>query len=182
MVDTGDLKSLEGNLVRVQVPPRALFSHQPSRRWKNMIEFYPNSIYYPREAVDEKLAKGELEKMKKHLVGWTERHRDEIWECAREDAEKPTDEILLDNLRALLLCKGSLQPAAEMGEMIREITKEVWYQNENGPKDPDMIAVDWQTKYLTKWREARMFEAFVLIEKNAERLVKILRAFGSEAH
>ena len=140
-----------------------------------MIEFYPNSIYYPREAVDEKLAKGELEKTKKYLIGWTERHRDEIWECAREDAEQPSDEILLDNLRALLLCKGSLQPAAEMGAMIREITKEVWYQNENGPKDPDVIAVDWQTKYLTKWREARMFEAFVLIEKNAKQLVEILR-------
>jgi hypothetical protein len=27
-----------------------------------MIEFYPNSIYYPREAVEEKLAKGELDK------------------------------------------------------------------------------------------------------------------------
>ena len=144
-------------------------------RWNIMIEFYPNSIYYPREAVDEKLAKGELEKTKKHLIDWTERHRDEIWECAHEDAEQPSDEILLDNLRALLLCKGSLQPAAEMGAMIREITKEVWYQNENGPKDPQSIAMDWQTKYMTKWREARMFEAFVLIEKNAKQLVEILR-------
>ena len=77
-----------------------------------MIEFYPNSIYYPREAVDEKLAKGELEKTKQYLMGWTERHRDEIWECAREDAENPSDEILLDNLRALLLCKGRPQGAS----------------------------------------------------------------------
>ena len=95
-----------------------------------MIEFYPNSIYYPREAVEEKLAKGELDKTEKHLMGWTERHRGEIWDCARDDAENPTDEILLDNLRALLLCKGSLQPAAEMGDMIKEIKKEVWYRNE----------------------------------------------------
>ena len=28
MVDTGDLKSLGGNLVRVQVPPRALFFNE----------------------------------------------------------------------------------------------------------------------------------------------------------
>jgi hypothetical protein len=35
--------------------------------------------------------------------------------------------------------------------------------------------MDWQTKYMTKWREARMFEAFVLIEKNAAELVQILR-------
>lgn len=141
-----------------------------------MIEFYPNSIYYPREAVEEKLAKGELEKTEKHLFGWTERHRGEIWDCAREDAEKPTDEMLLDNLRALLLCKGSLQPAAEMGEMIKEITKEVWYRNENGPESPDMVAVEWQTKYLVKWREARMFEAFILIEKLSSKLIDILRS------
>ena len=96
MVDTGDLKSLGGNLVRVQVPPRALTLGM------TMIEFYPNSIYYPREAVEEKLAKGELERTEKHLMGWTERHRGEIWDCARDDSENPSDEVLLDNLRALL--------------------------------------------------------------------------------
>ena len=170
MVDTGDLKSLGGNLVRVQVPPRAFLSRKP------MIEFYPNSIYYPREAVEEKLAKGELQKMEKHLMGWTERHRGEIWDCARDDSENPTDEILLDNLRALLLCKGSLQPAAEMGDMIREITKEVWYRNEEAPEAPDLVADEWRAKYLTKWRQARMFEAFILIEKHSEQLLQILKS------
>lgn len=140
-----------------------------------MIDFYPNSIYYPREAVEEKLVKGELQKTERHLFGWTERHRGEIWDCAREDADQPSDEMLLDNLRALLLCKGSLHPAAEMGEMIQEITKEVWYRNENGPESPDVVAVEWQNKYLIKWREARMFEAFVLIEKRADELLKILK-------
>ena len=105
-----------------------------------MIEFYPNSIYYPREAVEEKLAKGELDKTEKHLMGWTERHRGEIWDCARDDAENPTDEILLDNLRALLLCKGSLQPAAEMGDMIKEIKKEVWYRNEKEHEAAEEVA------------------------------------------
>lgn len=140
-----------------------------------MIDFYPNSIYYPREAVEAKFAKGELKKTEKHLIGWTERHRGEIWDCAREDSDKPTDEMLLDNLRALLLCKGSLQPAAELGDMIKEITKEVWYRNEEGLSAPDSVAIDWQTKYLVKWREARMFEAFVLIEKMEEQLLKILK-------
>lgn len=32
MVDTGDLKSLEGNFVRVQVPPRALTATQAKVR------------------------------------------------------------------------------------------------------------------------------------------------------
>ena len=169
MVDTGDLKSLGGNLVRVQVPPRALNSRYI------MIEFYPNSIYYPREAVEEKLTKGELAKTEQHLIGWTERHRGEIWDCARDDSENPTDEILLDNLRALLLCKGSLQPAAEMGDIIKEITREVWYRNEDAPEPADQVAQEWRAKYLTKWREARMFEAFILIEKRADQLLKILK-------
>ena len=141
-----------------------------------MIEFYPNSIYYPREAVEEKLARGELQKTEEHLMGWTERHRGEIWDCARDDADEPTDEILLDNLRALLLCKGSLQPAAEMGDMIKEITKEIWYQNEKGSEEPDAVAEDWRSKYLVKWREARMFEAFILIEKKADQLLALLKA------
>ncbi|MCQ2121282.1 MAG: hypothetical protein MJY78_05590 [Fibrobacter sp.] len=141
-----------------------------------MIEFYPNSIYYPREAVEEKLARGELQKTEEHLMGWTERHRGEIWDCARDDADEPTDEILLDNLRALLLCKGSLQPAAEMGDMIKEITKEIWYQNEKKPEEPDEVAQEWLSKYLVKWREARMFEAFILIEKKADQLLALLKA------
>ena len=141
-----------------------------------MIDFYPNSIYYPREAVEEKLAKGELQQTEKHLLSWTERHRGEIWDCARDDSENPTDEILLDNLRALLLCKGSLQPAADMADVIKEIAKEIWYQNEKDKKSPDQIATEWWDKYLTKWREARMFEAFILIEKKAEQLLAILRA------
>lgn len=140
-----------------------------------MIEFYPNSIYYPREAVEEKLARGELQKTEEHLMGWTERHRGEIWDCARDDADEPTDEILLDNLRALLLCKGSLQPAAEMGDMIKEITKEIWYQNEKKPEEPDEVAQEWLSKYLVKWREARMFEAFILIEKKADQLLALLK-------
>ncbi len=141
-----------------------------------MIDFYPNSIYYPREAVEEKLAKGELQKTEQHLMGWTERHRGEIWDCARDDADEPTDEILLDNLRALLLCKGSLQPAAEMGDMIKEIKKEVWYRNEEKHEEAEEVADEWRAKYLIKWREARMFEAFILIEKRSEQLLAILKA------
>jgi hypothetical protein len=39
-----------------------------------------------------------------------------------------------------------------------------------------MVAAEWRAKYLTKWREARMFEAFILIEKRTEQLLKILKA------
>ena len=62
-----------------------------------------------------------------------------------------------------------------MADMIKEITKEVWYRNEDAPEAPDLVAAEWRAKYLTKWREARMFEAFILIEKRAEQLLKILK-------
>lgn len=140
-----------------------------------MIEFYPNSIYYPRESVEAKLAKGELEKTKQRLFGWVERHCDEIWECAKDDAKNPTNEILLDNLRALLLCKGSLQPAAEMGDLIHEIKKESWFRNEHEKETIEEVEDEWCEKYLIKWREARMFEAFVLIDKYSEQLLSLLK-------
>ncbi|MCK9181907.1 MAG: hypothetical protein M0P13_03375 [Fibrobacteraceae bacterium] len=141
-----------------------------------MIEFYPDSIYYPREAVEEKYKKGELATAEKRLIGFAERHKNRIWVISREDSETPSDEVLLDNLRAYLLVRGSLQPAAEMGELIKEINKEVWYRNEKQTEKPEDVAINWEAQYAKKWREARMFEAFFLIDRIKVKLIEILRA------
>lgn len=169
MVDTGDLKSLDRKVVRVQIPPRAL-------QTKLMIEYYPDSIYYPREAVEAKYAKGELDKVELRLLGFAERHKNRVWTISREDSENPSDDVLLDNLRAYLLVRGSLQPAAEMADLIHEISKEVWYRNEERKENPEDVAIDWEEQYEKKWRQARMFEAFVLIDKCREKLIRILRS------
>jgi hypothetical protein len=172
MVDTGDLKSPGRKAVRVQVPPWAFLQRQL------MIEFYPQSIYYPREAVEAKFASGELQATEKRLLEFAERHRSAIWESALEDSSEPTDAILLDNLRAFLLSIGSIHPAFEMGELIKEIKKEVWYQNETQDVSPNEIAENWKKTYAIKWREARMFEAFILIERCSKEILNILRATG----
>lgn len=169
MVDTGDLKSLDRKVVRVQIPPRAL-------QTKLMIEYYPDSIYYPREAVEAKYAKGELDKVELRLLGFAERHKNRVWTISREDSENPSDDVLLDNLRAYLLVRGSLQPAAEMADLIHEISKEAWYRNEERKENPEDVAIDWEEQYEKKWRQARMFEAFVLIDKCREKLIRILRS------
>ena len=169
MVDTGDLKSLDRKVVRVQIPPRAL-------QTKLMIEYYPDSIYYPREAVEAKYAKGELDKVELRMLGFAERHKNRVWTISREDSENPSDDVLLDNLRAYLLVRGSLQPAAEMADLIHEISKEVWYRNEERKENPEDVAIDWEEQYEKKWRQARMFEAFVLIDKCREKLIRILRS------
>ena len=42
--------------------------------------------------------------------------------------------------------------------------------------DPEEVAEEWKAKYLVKWREARMFEAFILIEKRTAELLAILKS------
>lgn len=140
-----------------------------------MIEFYPKSIYYPREAVEEKLAKGELQSTEKQLFGFALRHRDEIQTLAKEDESQPSDETLLDNLRAYILSTGTLNPAADMGNMFREISNEVWFQNEKKPISSQQVTEEWKKLYAQKWHEARIFEAFILIEHRAQELVAVLR-------
>ena len=140
-----------------------------------MIEFYPKTIYYPREAVEEKLAKGELQSTEKQLFGFALRHRDEIEALAKEDESNPSDETLLDNLRAYILSMGSLNPAADMGNMLREISNEVWFQNEKKEISPKQVTEEWKEMYAAKWREARIFESFILIEHCAKELVAVLR-------
>src|SRR5690554_79141 len=152
-----------------------------------MIEFYPQSIYYPREAVETKLERGELQVTEKRLFEFAERHRDAIWEAAQEDIKdskdpvNPSDDILINNLKAFLLSIGSLHPAYEMGEMIKEIKKEIWYQNENQEKSASEVADNWKELYAGRWREARMFEAFILIEHRSADLIFTLRTTGLES-
>ncbi|MDD7298589.1 hypothetical protein [Fibrobacter intestinalis] len=145
-----------------------------------MIEYYPESIYYPRETVEAKYKKGELAKVEERLMGFAERHKNRVWIISKEDSSEPSNEVLLDNLRAYLLVRGSLQPAADMADLIKEINKEVWYRNEEqkGKENPQEVAINWEEQYEKKWRQARMFEAFVLIDICKDKLIQILRTPG----
>ena len=145
-----------------------------------MIEYYPDSIYYPRETVEAKYKKGELAKVEERLMGFAERHKNRVWIISKEDSSEPSNEVLLDHLRAYLLVRGSLQPAADMADLIKEINKEVWYRNEEqkGKENPQEVAINWEEQYEKKWRQARMFEAFVLIDICKDKLIQILRTPG----
>lgn len=140
-----------------------------------MIEFFPESIYYTREAVEDKFAKGKLARMEKDLFNFTTRHKSEILELAREDEADPSDETLLDNVRAEVLSRGTLNPAAALADVYKEVSKEVWYQNESKQISADEVTEEWKELYSKKWQEARLFETFFLIEKRAEDLLKLLR-------
>ncbi len=144
-----------------------------------MFEFYPQSIYYPRETAEEKYRKGELRLTESRLLGFVERHREEILEVAYDDSPDPSDDTLLDAVRYFILSKGSIHPPSEMADLIREINREVWYKGEQGVQDSRKVAEEWQEKYATKWREARLFEAFVVLEHCAQSVVSRLRGVAA---
>ena len=140
-----------------------------------MLEFYPQSIYYPREAVEEKYRKGELKLTESRLIGFVERHREDILEIAYDDSSEPDDETLLDSVCYFVLSKGTIHPPSEMADLIREINREVWYRGEQGILDSRKVAEEWQEKYAATWREARLFEAFVVLEHCSEAIISRLR-------
>ncbi|NLB64228.1 MAG: hypothetical protein GX801_09020 [Fibrobacter sp.] len=139
-----------------------------------MIEFYPQTIYYPRETVEEKYAKGELSSIQKRLEEFIRRHSKSIYDVAKDEKDEPGAKELMDAIRILLLSKGTVHPPSEMADIIREINKEIWYQGEKGERDIQKIGELWEQKYAFQWREARMFETFVVLEKNEKRALELL--------
>jgi len=146
-----------------------------------VLEFYPQSIYYPREAVEEKYRKGDLRLTESRLIGFVERHREEILEIAYDESSDPNDEALLEAVALFVLSKGTIHPPSEMADLIREINREVWYRGEQGVQDSRKVAEEWQEKYAAKWREARLFEAFVVMEHCSGILLERLRGVAVSA-
>jgi hypothetical protein len=130
-----------------------------------MVDFYPAHIYYPLEEAEKKYKEGALRQTEAHLLDFIDRHLDEIIDLANEVGEAK-DEDILDAVKGEILARGSIQPAAELADMIKEINKEIWYKGEvtNSSQNPKAIAELWQAEYAIKWQEARLFETFVVLE------------------
>ena len=139
-----------------------------------MLEFYPQTIFYPREAVEQKYANGDLNSVKARLDEFVRRHAETIVEVAKDENPSPTREELLDAIRILILSMGTIHPPSEMADIIREINKEIWYQGEKGERDTRKIGELWEQKYALQWREARLFETFVVLEKNEDHVLDVL--------
>jgi len=137
-----------------------------------MIDFYPVHIYYPLEEAEKKYQNGALRQTEIHLLDFVDRHLDEIMDIA-SDGNEIKDEDILDAVKGEILVRGSIQPAAELADMIKEINKEIWYKGEakNHYQNPKYIAEQWQAEYAVKWHEARLFEAFVVLEHCASSVL-----------
>jgi len=137
-----------------------------------MIDFYPVHIYYPLEEAERKYREGTLKQTETYLLDFIERHLEEIIDIASEDGEAK-DEDILNAVKGEILARGSIQPAAELADMIREINKEIWYKGETKKygQNPKDIAEQWQAEYAIKWHEARLFEIFVVLEHCASTVL-----------
>ncbi|MCL2208373.1 MAG: hypothetical protein FWB90_09845, partial [Fibromonadales bacterium] len=133
-----------------------------------MLDFYPVHIYYPLEEAEKKYNEGALKQTEAYLLDFVERHLEEIIDMATENGEAKDDDIL-NAVKDEILARGSIQPAAELADMIKEINKEIWYKGEALKKsqNPKYISEQWQAEYATKWHEARLFEIFVVLEHSA---------------
>ena len=139
-----------------------------------MVEYYPQTIYYPKEEVEKKWRNGELATVESRLIEFIRRHGQILVEVAKDDNPNPGTEEYLDAIRILVLSKGTIHPPSEMADIIREINREIWYQGEKGERDSQKILELWEQKYAFQWREARMFETFVVLEHIAPKAVQTL--------
>jgi len=137
-----------------------------------MLDFYPIHIYYPLEEAEKKYSEGALKQTEAYLLDFVERHLEEIIDIATENGVAE-DEDILTAVKGEILARGSIQPAAELADMIREINKEIWYKGEasNKSQNPKYIAEQWQAEYAVKWREAKLFEIFVILEHCASAVL-----------
>jgi len=139
-----------------------------------VVEYYPQTIYYPKDEVEKKWRNGDLALVESRLLDFIRRHAMTIVEVAKDDTAEPESDEYLDAIRILLLSKGTIHPPSEMADIICEINKEIWYQGEQGERDSQKILELWENKYAFQWREARLFEATVVLEHVAPNAIKVL--------
>lgn len=139
-----------------------------------MVEYFPQTIYYPKEEVEKKWRNGELSQVESRLLDFIRRHASILVDVAKDECENPGTDEYLDAIRILILSKGTIHPPSEMAGIIREINKEIWYQGEQGERNSQKIAELWEQKYAFQWREARLFEAFVVLEHIAPNAVRLV--------
>ena len=138
-----------------------------------MLDFYPTQIYYPLEEAEKKYQSGALKQIELHLLDFVDRHLEEITDIAYDDNCSATDEDIINAIKSEILARGSIQPAAELADVIKEINKEIWYNGEKEQRSQDFkeIAALWQIEYAAKWQEARMFETFVVLKHCEEQIL-----------
>jgi hypothetical protein len=146
-----------------------------------MVEYFPQTIYYPKDEVEKKWRNGDLAHVESRLLDFIKRHCIIIIEVAKDECATPGTEEFLDAIRILILSKGTIHPPSEMADIIREINKEIWYQGERGERDNQKIMELWEQKYAFQWREARLFEAFVVLEHVAPNAIKVLHESVAQA-
>ena len=136
------------------------------------------SVFYSHDVLKKKLAEGSFDRLRDQLHSFVKRHTDEILEIAADvDHEFPgidRRDNLLATIRAMVEASQGVSPAAEMGDQIKEINKEIWYRGEEGKTDRKQISQEWVQKHSSHWRNARLQELLYLIDNEPAPLIDLV--------
>ena len=137
-----------------------------------------HSVFYSHDVLRKKLQSGEFERLRQQLHSFILRHHDEIVEVIADvDQEFPDIDRrsnVLASIRAFVEANQGVSPAAEMGDQIKEINKEIWYRGEEGLKNRKEISQEWTRLYASRWRSARLQELLYLIDNESDSLMKLV--------
>ena len=126
------------------------------------------------EALARSWAVSELHGHAERVLAFVERHRAGILRLA---GASPTEHVLLDAAKQLIVEAGSVHAASEMRDQIQAIRDEIWIQGERGDYDRANIASDWTSRHAANWRQWRVREYLYVVDRCA---ADILRCLGAQ--
>jgi thiosulfate/3-mercaptopyruvate sulfurtransferase len=124
-------------------------------------------------------SRGELDTIRRDLERFLVEKRPDILKFkgelqARYPAMAVTDELAI---KFFILRMRSINPAREIQEQLHEIEREKWIQGEKikGPPDPFKVSAEWARLYSSGWRAHRVTTIVFILEKEKERLLRLLQ-------
>ena len=122
------------------------------------------------EAMENHWRRGQLQPQVARVLGFVEKHRGTILQMAGGQNAAS----VLQATRRLIEQTGSLDPAAEAREQVREMEKEMWYRGEKGDLDRQKVPPEWIASHAANWRRWRDKEyLFIVVRCKAEVLERL---------
>lgn len=137
-----------------------------------------HSVFYSRDILEQKRQAGDFDRLRLQLHSFVQRHRSDILEVIDDvDVEFPDLDHranTIASIRAFVEASQGVNPAAEMGDQIKEINKEIWYRGEEGQTDRREISQKWIQDHASRWRSARLQELLYLVDSEPDALIALI--------
>ena len=122
-------------------------------------------------ALESNWANGKLHTHAVRLLGFIDRHRDEILQLAGPAREPQT---LISTVKMQIVRLGSVCSLTEMHDQAREIRDEIWIRGERGEYDRTHITHEWASRHAGNWRHWRLKEYLFVVDRCAAAVLEHL--------